>query len=57
MAVEIGTLVLKGRFGAARREEPDRSAEIEARLDALRDELLRDIDDRLDAAERRARER
>jgi hypothetical protein len=57
MAVEIGTLVLKGRFGAARSETPAPREDLEAVLEALRQEILREIDDKLEAAERRARER
>lgn len=57
MAVEIGTLVLKGRFGPARSETPAPREDLEDTLETLRRELLREMDDKLDAAERRARER
>lgn len=57
MAVEIGTLVLKGRFGPARSEAPAPRDDIEDALEVLRAELLREMDEKLDAAERRARER
>ncbi|MFK7762652.1 MAG: hypothetical protein AB8B62_05285 [Roseobacter sp.] len=57
MAVEIGTLVLKGRFGAARKDAPEHNEEVEALMEALRRDLLREIDDRLDVTGRRTRER
>ena len=57
MTVEIGTLVLKGRFGAARDSEPAARDDLEEALNVLRQDLLREMDDKLDALERRARER
>ncbi|MEM9578137.1 MAG: hypothetical protein AAF999_14130 [Pseudomonadota bacterium] len=57
MAVEIGTLVLKGRFGATRSETTARRDDLEEALAVLRQDLLREMDDKLEAAERRARER
>ncbi len=57
MAVEIGTLVLKGRFGAARNDAPADRDDLDEALKILRQDLLREMDDKLEAAERRARER
>ncbi|MEO9651740.1 MAG: hypothetical protein ABJ360_18295 [Roseobacter sp.] len=57
MAVEIGTLVLKGRFGPAGRSEADTSASMEEALELLRQEMLREMDDKLEEAARRAWER
>ena len=60
MGVEIGTLVLTGTFGAAPTDAPgfevrDRTRDIE--LERFRAQLLREVDDKLDEAARRARER
>lgn len=59
MGVEIGTLVLKGTFGAA--TEPasaERLARDRAReFERFRAAVLREVDDRLEEAARRARER
>lgn len=57
MAIEIGTLVLKGRFGPARTEAPARHTDFEEALEILRREMLREMDEKLEAAERRSRER
>lgn len=62
MGVEIGTLVLTGTFGAAPTEAtgPEARARDHARaleLDRFRAQLLREVDDKLDEAARRARER
>lgn len=57
MAVEIGTLVLKGRFGPAHREEEAPREDLREALEVLRQELLREMDDKLDEAARRAWER
>lgn len=57
MAVEIGTLVLKGRFGPHPAETPGQDRAFEEALEVLRFELLREIDDKLQEAERRAWER
>lgn len=57
MAVEIGTLVLKGRFGPARTEAPARNEDLEEALETLRREVLREIDDKMRQAARRAWER
>lgn len=57
MTVEIGTLVLTGRFGAARDDTPAPREDLEEALNIMRQELLREMDDRLEAVQRRARER
>lgn len=57
MAVEIGTLVLKGRFGPARSDTPAPREEFDKALESLRQELLREMDEKLDAAARSAWER
>lgn len=57
MGVEIGTLVLKGTFGAARDVPQDDPRARVAELERFRAHLLREIDDKLDEAARRARER
>jgi hypothetical protein len=57
MAVEIGTLVLKGRFGPARDDPSGPREDLEEVLEALRQDLLREMDEKLDEAERRAWER
>ncbi|WP_375229601.1 hypothetical protein [Roseobacter sp. S98] len=59
MAVEIGTLVLKGRFGPAR-EEAGAAAnrdDINEALEEMRHDLLREMEERIADAARRARER
>ena len=57
MAVEIGTLVLKGRFGPARSDTPTPRDGMDEALEMLRQELLREMDEKLDEAARRAWER
>ncbi|ABG33657.1 hypothetical protein [Roseobacter denitrificans] len=57
MAVEIGTLVLKGRFGPAEPESTQAQPDLSDALEALRQEVLRDVDQKLEQAARRARER
>lgn len=57
MAVEIGTLVLKGRFGPARSEAAPEQPDMSDALEAMRRELMREIADKLAHAERRAWER
>lgn len=57
MAVEIGTLVLKGRFGPARSEAPAPQENVSEALEILRQDLLREMDEKLDEAARRAWER
>lgn len=57
MAVEIGTLVLRGSFGPARSEPERAPLDIEADLDALRRDILRDVEEMLEQADRRNRER
>lgn len=53
MAVEIGTLVLRGQFGAAPQDATENARERAAELDQLRRELLRAIDDKLATAAER----
>ena len=55
MTIEIGSLVVRGRFGAERAARPDPRAD-EARLAALREEILAEVREMLEAAERRGRE-
>ncbi len=57
MAVEIGTLVLKGRFGPAEPETAQAQPDLSDAFEALRHEVLREVDQKLEQAARRARER
>lgn len=57
MAVEIGTLVLKGRFGAARGQEAAPREEVKIALERMRRDLLQEIEDKFETAARRAWER
>ena len=57
MAVEIGTLVLKGRFGPAEPDTAPKQPDLSDAFEALRQELLREMDHKLEQAARRARER
>lgn len=57
MAVEIGTLVLKGRFGPVRSDAPTQQPDLTEAFEEMRRELMRDIAEKLDHAERRAWER
>jgi len=57
MAVEIGTLVLKGRFGPTRPQDEAPREDLHEALDALRQDILREMDEKLDQAARRAWER
>ena len=59
MAVEIGTLVLKGRFGPAREEQGPAANrdDLNEALEEMRHELLREVEERIADAARRARER
>lgn len=57
MAVEIGTLVLKGRFGPAEPETAQAQPDLNDAFETLRHELLREVDQKLEQAARRARER
>ena len=57
MAVEIGTLVLKGRFGPAEPETSKTQPDLSDAFETLRGELLREVDQKLEQAARRARER
>lgn len=57
MAVEIGTLVLKGRFGPAEPDTSKTQPDLSDAFDALRNDLLREVDQKLEQASRRARER
>jgi len=55
MTIEIGSLVVRGTFGAERPRGPD-PRETEARMAALRAEILEEVREMLAAAERRDRE-
>lgn len=56
MAIQIDNLIVRGSFGAAApRAEPDDGL-LDARLSALRHEIMDEIARALDAAERRQRE-
>lgn len=57
MAVEIGTLVLKGRFGTGRGDDVAQREELERALEALRYDLLREVEDRLERGQRSPWER
>jgi hypothetical protein len=55
MAVEIGTLVVRGSFGGPAREaKPGIDAEV---LERWRRDILQEVRDLMDEAERRSRER
>ncbi|WP_300038614.1 hypothetical protein [uncultured Roseobacter sp.] len=57
MAVEIGTLVLRGRFGPAREDTGAQVPDMTEAFEELRRDLLRAMDERMDEAARRSRER
>ncbi|TCP40180.1 DUF5908 family protein [Rhodovulum marinum] len=57
MAIEIGTLVVRGTFGTAPRTAAQDGPEAEERLRALREEILDEVREMMAEAERRARER
>lgn len=57
MPVEIGSLIVRGTFGNAAREEGPSSEEMRAEIQRLRRELRREMREMLDDAQRRARER
>jgi len=57
MAIEIGSLVVRGTFGRPQ-ERPDDSADrIADQMQRLRREILDDVREMMDDAERRSRER
>jgi hypothetical protein len=55
MTIEIGSLVVRGTFGAAR-AAPDEAARLEAELDRLRQDLRLEMREMLRDLERRQRE-
>ena len=57
MAVEIGTLVLKGRFGAQSQNNAVEPADFERRIEELRQDVMREVEFKLEEAARRAWER
>lgn len=57
MAVEIGTLVLRGQFGPTQVSEPENQGIKKAELDMFRRTILREVEDMMAEADRRARER
>ena len=57
MAVEIGTLVLRGQFGPTSAPMHNNTKELQTELDLFRRMLLREINDILAESDRRARER
>jgi len=57
MAIEIGSLVVRGQFGKPS-DDPVRAVrEVECRVEILHRKLLEEVDDRLAGAERRKKER
>lgn len=56
MAVEIGSLVVRGTFGNAARDDGPTSEDVRAELQRLRRELRREMREMLDEAQRRARD-
>jgi len=56
MAIEIGTLVVRGTFGPARRPDTADAPDTEERLRALREEILAEVREMMAEAERRAKE-
>jgi hypothetical protein len=57
MAVEIGSLVVRGTFGQAPREAEVSDERLRLELLRLRQQMLQDMREMLETAERRARER
>ena len=56
MAVEIGTLIIKGAFGPPARTERDTGADLDRRLTAMRRRLLDEVEAMLEDHARRSRE-
>jgi len=56
MAVEIGTLIIKGAFGPSARTERDTGADLDRRLTAMRRRLLDEVEAMLEDHARRSRE-
>lgn len=57
MAIEIGSLVVKGRFGPAARDGREARAETEARLARMQREILEDVREMLAEAAHRPLDR
>jgi hypothetical protein len=57
MAVEIGSLVVRGTFGPAPQESEVSDERLRMELQRLRRQMLQEMREMLETAERRARER
>lgn len=57
MAIEIGSLVVKGQFGAVPRNGQDVRAETERQLAEMRRDILEDVRDMLSESARRSQDR
>jgi hypothetical protein len=57
MAIEIGSLVVRGSFGPARSEPEDMGEIVDERLSAFRREMLDELREALSDAQQRSRER
>lgn len=57
MAIEIGSLVVKGQFGPAPRDSRDTRLETERQLAELRRDLLEDMREMIADAARRSQDR
>ncbi|MEL6125756.1 MAG: DUF5908 family protein [Pseudomonadota bacterium] len=56
MPIEIGSLVVRGTFGSGGTEDKD-EARIEEALDDMRQEILTEVAEMIELAERRRQER
>jgi len=57
MAVEIGSLVVRGTFGQSPREDGPSKQDLQLELQRLRRELQREMREMVEDAQRRAQER
>ena len=57
MSIEIGSLVVRGTFGRPQDNTPNSDAELEARLQQWRRDILSEVREMITEAERLARER
>lgn len=57
MAIEIGSLVVRGSFGTPTADKAASTREIERRIEVMRRKVLDEVDQRLARAERRKTER
>ncbi|MGZ2260177.1 DUF5908 family protein [Roseobacter sp. A03A-229] len=57
MAIEIGSLVVKGQFGPPARDDRSQRAETERALAEMRREILEDVREMMAEAARRSKDR